>query len=803
MISAPLPAGLLFNTSTGRISGTPTAVQVMTPFQITATNSSGSTSLTLSITVKDVAPTTLTYSSNPAIYPAGTAITNNTPSASGGAILSFSVNPALPAGLSISSATGTISGTPSTAAAAANFAVTASNSGGSTSATLSIMIAPMPGPSPSPSVTPTGRTFYFSTASGDDLRTSAQAQNSATPWKTLSKLNSFFSSFVAGDTILFKRGEVFSGEIIVNKSGTASAPITLGAYGTGDRPIISGLITLTTWTDLGGGIYQSDCASCQSTLNQVTVNGVSKAMGRWPNITDAGKGYRTITSHTNNTSITDTGLSSASSTNWSGAEVVIRKNHYVLDRSIVTSQAGNTLNYTASVSDIPIDGFGYFIQNDPRTLDQFGEWYFNPTTKTVQMYFGSNSPSSYTVQVSNVNTLVTVLNKSYITFDNLFFSGSNLKTINVGGATNVTIQNSDITFSGRDAIVGANMGSSSPGFKIVNSTIDHTHNNAISLPNEFVSPSIIGNTIQNSGMIEGMGDPGTGHFQAYRAITTYLVNGALIKSNKIINSGYTGVHFLGNNTVIQNNFISSFCNTIDDGGGIYTWNGPGSQFTLTNNKILSNIVMNGVGAPFGTDDNYAAAQGIYMDDNSMGVEIAGNTSAFNTYSGLFVHNSHDINVHDNTLFGNGVMQLLVSGESTQFLIRNLTLKNNIFFSKEADQKAASFDSFATEIPLFGTFDYNYYARPIDDNQTIDSITNGYTGFAHQTLANWKAYVSQDTNSKKSPKAVTTVNDIRFEYNATDTAVTIALGATYIDLGGEVHSGSIQLAPYSSIILIKN
>src|SRR3954447_26306731 len=84
-----------------------------------------------------------------------------------------------------------------------------------------------------------GANYYFSASQGDDSRTATQAQNPNTPWKTLSKLNSFFASLKPGDSVLFKRDDTFFGSITIAVSGTSSAPIILGAYGSGNRPIIS------------------------------------------------------------------------------------------------------------------------------------------------------------------------------------------------------------------------------------------------------------------------------------------------------------------------------------------------------------------------------------------------------------------------------------------------------------------------------------------------------------------------------------------------------------------------------------
>ena len=52
-VSPALPAGLVLSPSTGMVSGTPTAVTAAGNYIVTASNSTGSTTATLSITVND------------------------------------------------------------------------------------------------------------------------------------------------------------------------------------------------------------------------------------------------------------------------------------------------------------------------------------------------------------------------------------------------------------------------------------------------------------------------------------------------------------------------------------------------------------------------------------------------------------------------------------------------------------------------------------------------------------------------------------------------------------------------------
>ena len=61
-----------------------------------------------------------------------------------GSVASYSVSPALPAGLTISPVTGAISGTPTATSAATTFTITASNSAGSTSFLWQLTVLPPP-----------------------------------------------------------------------------------------------------------------------------------------------------------------------------------------------------------------------------------------------------------------------------------------------------------------------------------------------------------------------------------------------------------------------------------------------------------------------------------------------------------------------------------------------------------------------------------------------------------------------------------------------------------------------------------
>ena len=137
-VSSPLPAGLVLNPSTGIISGTPAAISSLKSYTITGSNSAGSSSVTINMSVIISPPTNLIYPS-PVILKVGTAITPIVPTYTGVAY-AFTISKPLPNGLSFNSATGIISGTPTALSATSIYTVTAINSSGATNANITITV---------------------------------------------------------------------------------------------------------------------------------------------------------------------------------------------------------------------------------------------------------------------------------------------------------------------------------------------------------------------------------------------------------------------------------------------------------------------------------------------------------------------------------------------------------------------------------------------------------------------------------------------------------------------------------------
>ncbi len=97
--------------------------------------------------------------------------------------------------------------------------------------------------------------YYLDSAGGsdDDAGTSPEEA-----WASLDRPAQ--GELGPGDAVLLRRGETFRGRLRINGSGSAEAPIRVGAWGEGHMPEIVGTVLLDGWTEAGGEVYRATVA---------------------------------------------------------------------------------------------------------------------------------------------------------------------------------------------------------------------------------------------------------------------------------------------------------------------------------------------------------------------------------------------------------------------------------------------------------------------------------------------------------------------------------------------------------------
>jgi len=607
-------------------------------------------------------------------------------------------------------------------------------------------------------------TDYYISNSGNDNN---NGTTPATAWQTINKLNGSFSIIQPGDNIFFKRGEKFVGTIRVTISGRQGQPISFGAYGNGSDPVISGFTNIKGWVKKEKNTWQAAAPFLQSNLNMVAMDDVPQQIGRYPNANEPDAGYLRYENFIGNNVIIDSNFNQLH--NWSGAEIVIRKNHWTAERCRVLKQDGQQISFTYANSGInplkePVlykgnKGNGYFFQNDYRTLDTEGEWFFDSSSGHLQMVLND---TTHIIQASLIDTLVNTGSMSYLHFSNLVFEGANRSALFNRDGGNISIQDCQFNNIGAKAIHFWNTGN----VVIENVQTNHVLSNAIQVRNSKKDNVTLKNcTIKNTGLFTGMGS----YFddRDYKAVSVSAANNVLIENNVVDSAGLTGIQFQGSNALVQNNFVNHYCLRLDDGAGIYTFvdyikENAGEVFT--NRVIKKNIILNGRGVPEGSNKTFKA-EGIYTDGRSMNVDILDNTIAFTGNKAIACNNAVNIQLRGNTCFNTGG-GWGVSRGLTWMELKNFEVKNNIFYAVNQQQNLVNFSNAGLNLPnaisiweairLAGDVDSNYYntINPVGFHYIYAPVAEKQFIYPSPlTFEHWQEYTGQDIHSKRPAVAV--------------------------------------------------
>jgi hypothetical protein len=183
-IAPALPPGLVFSSSTGVLSGAATAARGATTYVVTAADGTNYAVATMRLTISAVP--LMTPASQAVSGVVGTAIATTSvfaaPTVTG--TKTFTVSPALPAGLTLNAATGTVSGTPTAVSTQTTYVITGTDGTNSSAnfatSTLTIVVAATAAATTKTTVPTSAQGCLASTVKGR-IRNTVDVANSALP----------------------------------------------------------------------------------------------------------------------------------------------------------------------------------------------------------------------------------------------------------------------------------------------------------------------------------------------------------------------------------------------------------------------------------------------------------------------------------------------------------------------------------------------------------------------------------------------------------------------------------------------
>ncbi len=621
-------------------------------------------------------------------------------------------------------------------------------------------------------------TNYYLSNTGNDTNSGT---SSAAPWQTITRLN--LTNYLPGDTIFFKCGDTFRGDIRVNRGGNALSNLVFTSWGTGNKPIISGAELVTGWT-LSGGYYH---APYIGNVVNFFVNGAEQMIARFPNE----HSYLTLDSG-QTMYLKDASLSSISTSYITNSKVCVHSSQWSWEKANITSYAANKINFSsAMIKAIP--NYGYFLYDNITLLDTAYEWKYDSTAHIVHYLPPSVITPSLSICEASVyqNGMELTDTVGYVIIKGLAFSMQSDCGIKTNGANNKRLIIDNCYFSGQYNyginMKGAHCHISNCYFRDIDGIglfINNTGANADTVNN---------NTFRNVGVSRANGIGGQLNGTALMCAS----DSNHIHHNNIDSTGYCGISADGRANIVERNIVDHAMLIEIDGGAIKGW-GSGTAYSIYRNNFISNSD----GNPEGAFRPSFVTPAIYFDFNVNNCTIADNTVYNHVKKGIF-QNSSNINntITGNVIYGSRYMlDLNGTNLATGYVpISGMTIKHNSFFCRDTGDIIIRQVDYSGGFHA-GTLDSNYYFQPYTDRYALRLVDTTPT---YYTFSGWQA-TGNDTYTDSSFVSWTyPVDSSQLFMNQADTIAYISLGtAQYYDLGMNNICNTLTLQPYTSKILIK-
>jgi hypothetical protein len=685
------------------------------------------------------------------------------------------------------------------------------------------------------STTPAGaRDYYISSSTGQDSNDGLTAE---TAMRTIGKVNSL--ALVAGDAVRFRCGDTWRAEVLrVERSGASGNPITYTSYpdeACADKPVLAGTQPVTGWTVYSGPIWMATlgAGTFPSGTNQLFRDGNRLRLGRWPNV-GSGDGYSQIDAQPSTTQLRDDELPAVV---WTGATVHIKAMRwYILNRTDTADSTNTlTLNTAAGCWGGSCAGWGWFLNGHLATLDQEGEWYYDPATRRVYL-FTSTDPSTSTIEGSVVMTgeseymggiiLGRHLNEhiAYVTIDNLEIRGwyDNGVTTPVNLHTNehsyVTLRNltiRDVDGAGINLATwvydSAGAGNGYNGWRgghhmtIEDCLIERANEYGI---NSYARSSTFQrNTLRDIARIENVGragigcsltdgegactEPGAGIRLKVDQDGTYSSSNVTLQGNRLEGIGHNGFDVFSYGSTITRNVIRNACATKGDCGAMRLFGrSPLGSSPVHDSTIQDNLILDITGNTDGCHTSFRSlfGFGLYVDSYSRNITSTGNTVARATAAGILYQDSTGT-ITGNVLFGNAAgtgwtHQTVVTRGGSGAIAAHT---NNVMVGFQSTAGTLGVEA-ASQLATSNLNGFYHSSR----SAHIDDAAGS------KTLAQWRSASGKDAGSRERVAAA--IGEAQLFTNDQDATLTMD-GQGYVDLDGNAAPATIEIPPFKSVALI--
>ncbi|MBK8173022.1 MAG: right-handed parallel beta-helix repeat-containing protein [Sandaracinaceae bacterium] len=657
------------------------------------------------------------------------------------------------------------------------------------------------------------RTTYYVSPSGND---SNAGTSPATAWQTVERVRTANNAniFQPGDALLFERGNRFRtvATLTLRAAGTAGAPFVVGAYGTGEQPILSGSRAVTGFTPYMGNIWQ---ATVTGPVEHVYINDAHQTLARYPNT-----GFLRVESGTL-TTLNDPDLTQPNGY-FDGASLRIRSINWLYDvRPIATYTTGNLAWTEALSNNLGSDDWGYFLDNKLNLLDVEGEWFYDESTSKLYVFApGGGDPNSMNVEATQY-----VDNGTGIADEGIALTGAHQRMVNMT-IERFTAVALDIHYNTEDvAVRGCKLRESYMGIRsytnsltVEDNEVYDTYATGIQIGGNDLM--VARNYVHDIAMLPGFGEQRWGYFGI-----RISGNNNTIRRNIVEDIGYIGITFGGSHPsagvfnldtgmVVEENVVRRACAVLNDGGAIAFDNSDGLI-------IRRNLVFDTVGnldsqkTRAGWILNHRFAPGIYFGNQQLqNVTVESNVSAGNSNG---IHMDHTTRNHgnvlrNNLLFGNDTAQITMSDASNDqepppagpcVMNPGDTVTGNTMFGLAATQNVLQTLEYRCPAAVnWGTFNGNRYFTITRTDVVQRERSMGATT-DHFTLPQWQAASGQDADATTFtlPWTGGVGHEAEFHENPYPSGRVVAFTGTRLTLDGATVSSPQVVPPYSVLILL--